>query len=247
MRVLQIVPRLPPPEEGVGSYALCLERALAVHGISTHFLTAEEGGLARRMEEAEADAVLLHYANYGYQRRGCPFWLPGALRRSRARRRVTIFHEVYATGPPWRSSFWTQPFQRRIAAAVARTSDALITSLDLYVRRIGPAASPEKTWVTPVFSTVGDPVGSGLVETLAHPGGNLTGLSGQAVEFKSKQLQLLLMFVPNHPSQPGEHDAAEVPEVVLTILRYARAAGCDYVLVEADADRIDALPTWDWR
>lgn len=157
MRVLQIVPRLPPPEEGIGSYALCLERTLAGHGISTSFLTAEEGGLARRMEEAEADAVLLHYANYGYQRRGCPFWLPEALRRSRARRRVTVFHEVYATGPPWRSSFWTQPFQRRIAAAVARTSDALITSLDLYVRRIGPAAAPEKTSVTPVFSTVGEP------------------------------------------------------------------------------------------
>jgi hypothetical protein len=38
-----------------------------------------------------------------------------------------------------------------------------------------------------------------------------------------------LMFVPNHPGQPGKHDAAEVPEVVLTILRYARAVGCDYV------------------
>lgn len=157
MRVLQIVPRLPPPEEGVGSYALCLERALAGHGISTSFLTAEEGGLARRLERAEADAVLLHYANYGYQRRGCPFWLPGALRRRGTRRLVTVFHEIYATGPPWRSSFWTQPFQRRIAAAVARTSDALITSLDLYVRRIGPAAAPEKTSVTPVFSTVGEP------------------------------------------------------------------------------------------
>jgi hypothetical protein len=156
MRVLQIVPSLPPPEEGVGSYALCLERALAAHGISTHFLTAEGGGLARRLEAAEGDALLLHYANYGYQSRGCPFWLPGALRRCR-RRLVTVFHEVYATGPPWRSSFWTQPFQRRIAAAVARTSGALVTSLDLYVRRIGPEAAPEKTWVTPVFSTVGEP------------------------------------------------------------------------------------------
>jgi hypothetical protein len=47
--------------------------------------------------------------------------------------------------------------QRRIAAAVARTSDALVTSLDLYARRIGPAAAPEKTAVTPVFSTVGEP------------------------------------------------------------------------------------------
>jgi hypothetical protein len=157
--LLQIVPRLPPPEEGVGSYALCLERALAGHGISTRFLTAE-GGLAQRLEGSEEEALLLHYANYGYQRRGCPFWMPGALRRWRrrgGRRLVTVFHEVYATGPPWRSSFWTQPFQRRIAAAVARASDALVTSLDLYVRRIGPAAAAGKTSVTPVFSTVGEP------------------------------------------------------------------------------------------
>ncbi|HEY3569719.1 MAG TPA: glycosyltransferase family 1 protein [Thermoanaerobaculia bacterium] len=157
--LLQIVPRLPPPEEGVGSYALCLERALAGHGISTRFLTAE-GGLIPSLEESEEEALLLHYANYGYQRRGCPFWMPGALRRWRrrgGRRLVTVFHEVYATGPPWRSSFWTQPFQQRIAAAVARASDALVTSLDLYVHRIGPAAAPGKTSVTPVFSTVGEP------------------------------------------------------------------------------------------
>ena len=56
-----------------------------------------------------------------------------------------------------------------------------------------------------------------------------------------------LIFVPNHPGQSDEHDGAQIPDVVLTILRYAPAAGCDYVLVEADADRIDALPTWDWR
>lgn len=156
MEVLQVVPRLPPPAEGVGSYALCLAEALAGHGISTRFLSAEEGGIARGLENAEEQAVLLHYANYGYQRRGCPFWLPGALRRRAGRRLVTVFHEVYATGPPWRSSFWTRPFQRRIAAAVARASDALVTSLDLYVRRIGPAAAG-KTTVTPVFSTVGEP------------------------------------------------------------------------------------------
>ena len=40
--------------------------------------------------------------------------------------------------------------------------------------------------------------------------------------------------MPNHPGQPDEHDGARIPDVVLTILRYARAAGCDYVLVEAD-------------
>jgi putative ABC transport system substrate-binding protein len=47
-----------------------------------------------------------------------------------------------------------------------------------------------------VFATVGDPIGAGLVQSLARPGGNVTGLSGQSTDFKSKQLQLLLMCLP---------------------------------------------------
>jgi hypothetical protein len=34
--------------------------------------------------------------------------------------------------------------------------------------------------------------------------------------------------------------------VVLAIQRYARALGCDYVLVDADGDEVDDLPTWQW-
>ena len=55
-----------------------------------------------------------------------------------------------------------------------------------------------------------------------------------------------LMWVPNHPGHPDEHGGAQIPDVVATIQAFARAAGCDYVLFDADADRIDALPTWDW-
>jgi putative ABC transport system substrate-binding protein len=47
-----------------------------------------------------------------------------------------------------------------------------------------------------VFSAVGDPVGTGLVKSLARPGGNATGLSPQTGDLKSKQLQLLLSCVP---------------------------------------------------
>ena len=155
MKLLQVVPRLPPPEEGVGSYALALGEALRERfGIESRFLETADRPQAISANE---DAVLLHYANYGYQRRGCPFWLSREVRRLAPRRLVTIFHEVYATGPPWRSSFWTMPLQKGIAASVARASDALVTSLDLYSRRIGSAASPEKTVVTPVFSTLGEP------------------------------------------------------------------------------------------
>ena len=47
-----------------------------------------------------------------------------------------------------------------------------------------------------VFTTAADPVGSGLVADLAHPGGNLTGLSTMGVELSGKQLELLKSAVP---------------------------------------------------
>jgi len=37
-----------------------------------------------------------------------------------------------------------------------------------------------------------------------------------------------------------------VPDVVLTIQRYARGLGCEDVLFDADADQVGDLPTWDW-
>jgi putative ABC transport system substrate-binding protein len=42
-----------------------------------------------------------------------------------------------------------------------------------------------------VFATAGDPVGSGIVASLARPGGNLTGLSGQAPDTAGKRIELL--------------------------------------------------------
>ena len=42
-----------------------------------------------------------------------------------------------------------------------------------------------------VFPTAGDPVGDKLVESLARPGGNVTGLSIMAQELGPKRLELL--------------------------------------------------------
>ena len=47
-----------------------------------------------------------------------------------------------------------------------------------------------------VFIAVGDPVGSGLVTSLARPGGNVTGLSGLGPELVAKCLELLKQAVP---------------------------------------------------
>ncbi|HWX29962.1 MAG TPA: ABC transporter substrate-binding protein [Steroidobacteraceae bacterium] len=59
-------------------------------------------------------------------------------------------------------------------------------------------AAKRATSVIPiVFVASGDPVGSGLVATLARPGGNVTGLSIQSVDAVSKQVEFLRDVVPN--------------------------------------------------
>jgi putative ABC transport system substrate-binding protein len=59
------------------------------------------------------------------------------------------------------------------------------------------AALKQATSTIPVvMGGAGDPLGAGLVQTLAHPGGNFTGLSLQSTELTGKRLELLKELVP---------------------------------------------------
>jgi putative ABC transport system substrate-binding protein len=59
-------------------------------------------------------------------------------------------------------------------------------------------AAKQATSVIPiVFAGVGDPIGTGLVASLARPGGNVTGLSIQATDLAGKRLELLREIVPD--------------------------------------------------
>jgi putative ABC transport system substrate-binding protein len=86
------------------------------------------------------------------------------------------------------------------ARLAALAGELVLSKPDLLVAGWGtlaPKALKAATTTIPiVFSTVGDPVGVGLVQSLARPGGNATGPSGQSTEFKAKQLQLLMMCLP---------------------------------------------------
>jgi putative tryptophan/tyrosine transport system substrate-binding protein len=58
-------------------------------------------------------------------------------------------------------------------------------------------AAKRATSLTPiVFAVATDPVGSGYVESLARPGGNVTGLSLQQSDIAGKRLELLLEIIP---------------------------------------------------
>jgi putative ABC transport system substrate-binding protein len=58
------------------------------------------------------------------------------------------------------------------------------------------AARHATTTIPIVFTGVGDPVGTGVVSSLAHPGGNVTGLSILATELSGKRLEILREMVP---------------------------------------------------
>jgi putative ABC transport system substrate-binding protein len=76
----------------------------------------------------------------------------------------------------------------------------------LVERRVDLIFAPASTWVEParqatktipiVFATHADPVGVGHVESLAHPGGNITGLSMVFTEIAAKELEILHEATP---------------------------------------------------
>src|SRR5438445_11606325 len=62
----------------------------------------------------------------------------------------------------------------------------------------GTVAAKQATSTIPiVFAAYADPVAAGLVESLARPGGNLTGLTVQPSDLNGKRLELLRDILPN--------------------------------------------------
>jgi putative tryptophan/tyrosine transport system substrate-binding protein len=84
-------------------------------------------------------------------------------------------------------------FAALAAAVVSRNPDVIVMNLNALVNAFRTA-----TATIPIVAIVGDPVRSGLVNSLARPGGNVTGVSVDAgSEVNGKALQILKEAIPS--------------------------------------------------
>ena len=121
------------------------------------------------------------------------------------------------------------------AELLALRPDVLVTSTDESATALAAATKA----VPIVFVSGGDPLGRGLVKSLALPGGNVTGLSSSGDEIGPKRLALLKEALPNLKTVGVFTDAYFLDTAALTDA--ARRLGVELILAEinrpSDVDR----------
>jgi putative ABC transport system substrate-binding protein len=142
----------------------------------------------------------------------------------------------------------------------ALAADLVSRKVDLIVTFGGPAAAlaaKRATSTIPiVFNAAGDPIAAGLVGSLGHPGGNVTGFSNLVDELNTKRFELLLELVPtakiiallinpNHAaSERVVHDlsdAAEAKRIQLAVLRTSTQSEVAAAFSTIQEQHVDAL------
>lgn len=171
-----LVQVVPPGRGGVRDYVDCLQAEWLRCGTPSAVIELSKTAVQTRPLVAQIDAVMaqhahasprlsvvLHYSGYGYGHRGLCFWLLEQIRHLRNRHRgalrlVVVFHELYASGPPWRSAFWLSTIQAWLAARLAAAADALWTNSTHHAQWLRTkVANGTPLDVRPVFSNVGEP------------------------------------------------------------------------------------------
>jgi len=129
--------------------------------------------------------------------------------------------------------------------------------VDVFVTAANATAAKEATKTIPVvFAAISDPVATGIVDSLARPGGNLTGLSVFAPELTGKRLELLKEAAPKitrvaflwNPSNRGDTDlwkdaeAASLPlGLQIRSLEVSTLADFDNAFATATKEKVNAL------
>src|SRR5262244_3353756 len=133
--------------------------------------------------------------------------------------------------------------QRRIAEApderlAQAASDLVRLKVDVILAAAGPASlnaarGATKTIPIVMVASSRDPIGAGLIQSYARPGGNITGLVTAPEELTGKQLELLKSAVPRLSRAGFLHDANVGPfRLEMATVETSRALGIDIVPFE---------------
>ena len=121
---------------------------------------------------------------------------------------------------------WAEEHYDRLPALAA---DLVRRKVDMIIATGEPslrAAASATSTIPVVFVTGNDPVQSGLVASLAHPGGNMTGFTAIATELLSKRIELLSELLPKARTTAllVNPTAASVSEVTIRLAQQAASA-----------------------
>ncbi len=180
-RLIQVVPRLLPTRCGVSDHAIALASELRTsYGIDSAFVVLnsdERCDLPYSITHcapqqlmsacvascgSQPAAILVHLSGYGYSADGAPTLLAEAFGTVRADERFRVavyFHELFATGMPWKSAFWYSQRQKRAVRTIAEACDLLVTNTRSYVDWLTRETVPQSVspiQCMPVFSQVGE-------------------------------------------------------------------------------------------
>jgi putative ABC transport system substrate-binding protein len=92
---------------------------------------------------------------------------------------------------------WTDGQNERVPELAAEFLRLKVRVIVTYGNTVAAAIKQKVTTIPIVFAAAGDPVGTGLVASLARPGGNVTGLSIQQTDLAGKRLEILRGLLPN--------------------------------------------------
>jgi putative ABC transport system substrate-binding protein len=151
---------------------------------------------------------------------------------------------------------WAEGNYDRLSALAA---DLVGRKVDVIVAVSGPSAHAAKnasSAIPIVFMTGGDPVADGLVNSLARPGGNMTGVSFLFIELHPKRLELLSDLLPDakiiallvNPNLSfteavvrAVQEAANAKGIQLPVLKAGTEGEIDAVFATLDQRHPDAL------
>lgn len=178
-----VTTRLPPQTCGIGAYSWLAHNHRPDGSSPAHFLVVEgaaesrallggnaitdfdgdPGKLGQALDRAGSTNVLLHYAGRAYQRLGCPTWMPGVLKKWKAKfpdGRLTIFfHEMPGKLPLLSRHFLLGKISARIIGQLAAIADVLVTNTENHVAILRTLSGRNNIHCLPIGSNI-EPVAS---------------------------------------------------------------------------------------